>query len=111
MLGNSRYVPSRLVIGLLHPIAEIVLNGSSTLAPLAAPALVIGAIALAFTERGALALVCLGLASWFVLAGYMRFVVAQRLATREIVVDSPPGIAIASRNGITAASRTSTTEP
>lgn len=88
MLGNSRYVPSRLLIALLHPIAEHALNGSSTLAPLVAPALAIGAVALAFTDRGALALVCLGLASWFALTGYMRFVVAQRLATREIVVDT-----------------------
>ncbi len=88
MLGNSRYVPSRLLIGLLHPIVEHVLNGSSTLAPFVTPALAVGAVALAYTDRGALAIVCLGLASWFALTGYMRFVVAQRLVTREIVVDT-----------------------
>ena len=88
MLGSSRYVPSRFLIGIVHPFAEHLLNGSSTLAPGAAPALAALAVALAAAGHAGAGLGCLALAAWFALTGYMRFVVARRLATRELIIDT-----------------------
>lgn len=84
MLGSSPHVPSRLLVGVLHPIAERLLNGSSTLSPLGVPACAAAAAGLAVSGSPVAAALALAVGAWLALAGYMRFIAARRLALREI---------------------------
>ena len=88
MLGPSPYVPSRFLTGIVHPLAEHGLNWSSAASPIALPALLLIAVLTAVNGNAGAALGALALAAGFALAGYMRFVAARRLATRELVVDT-----------------------
>jgi predicted MPP superfamily phosphohydrolase len=88
LLGSSRYVPSRFLIGLVHPLAEHSLNWSSAASPFAVPALFVIAIVGVISENPGAALAAFTLAAGFAVSGYMRFIAAQRLATRELIVDT-----------------------
>ena len=88
MLGSSRYVPSRFLTGIVHPLAEHSLNLSSAASPVAVPALVVIAILTAIDGHVGATSGVLALAAGFALAGYMRFVAARRLATRELIIDT-----------------------
>jgi predicted MPP superfamily phosphohydrolase len=88
LLGSSRYVPSRFLIGIVHPLAEHVLNWSSAASPIAVPGLLVLAILTAIGGNAGGTIGALALAAGFALTGYMRFVAARRLATRELVIDT-----------------------
>ncbi|MEO6061017.1 MAG: metallophosphoesterase [Thermoflexales bacterium] len=88
MFGSSPYVPSRLLTGIVHPFAEHGLNWGSAASPIAVPALLVIAILTAINGAVGLTFGAMALAAVFALAGYMRYVAAQRLATRELVIDT-----------------------
>jgi predicted MPP superfamily phosphohydrolase len=88
LLGSSRYAPSRILIGVFHPLAEHGLNWSSTASPIAIPLLIVIAIAAAILGNAGAGIGAMAAAACFALAAFMRFVAAQRLATRELIVDT-----------------------
>ncbi len=88
MLGSSPYVPSRFLIGLVHPLAEHGLNWSSAASPIVVPVLLAIALTAALSGFPGATLGVLALAAGFALPGYMRFVAARRLTTRELIVDT-----------------------
>jgi len=88
LLGSSRYVPSRFLIGIVHPLAEHSLNLSAAASPFAVPALSVIALLTAVSGHFGAAVVASVLGAGFALSAYMRFVVAQRLATRELIIDT-----------------------